>query len=115
MVPWTRGPAATAVAVTGTPLTIGLATPARAERQPPPPRPPGEHTELPDKDARGGALAPTTRQKSAARGVTVRWNRFGAAASVTGDGPLAEGLPGGPEKVARAYLAGNRDLFEIGR
>lgn len=112
--PRTRWTSATAVAVTGTLLTIGLATPARAERRPPPPpRPPGEHTELPDKDARGGALAPTTRQKSAARGVTVRWNRFGAPASVTGDGPLAEGLPGGPEKVARAYLAGNRDLFGL--
>ncbi|TDB94420.1 M36 family metallopeptidase [Actinomadura sp. 7K534] len=113
MVPRTRWTAATAAAVTGTLLTIGLATPAQAERSAPRPEPPGEHVEPPDKDARGGALAPTARQKSAARDVTVRWNRFGTPASVTGTGALADGLPGGPEKAARAYLAGNRDLFGL--
>ncbi|XRQ04487.1 M36 family metallopeptidase, partial [Actinomadura welshii] len=111
--PRKRWTAATAVAVTGTLLTIGLATPGRAERRPPRPQPPAEHTELPDKDARGGALAPTTRQRGAARDATVRWNDLGTPASVTGDGPLADGLPGGPEKVARAYLAGHEDLFGL--
>ncbi|MGW2308033.1 hypothetical protein ACWCOU_08250, partial [Actinomadura luteofluorescens] len=111
--PRTRWTTVTALAATGTLLTTGLAVPGRAEPPPPRPRPPGEHTELADKDARPGRLAPTSRQVGAARGVTVRWNRLGTPASVTDAGPLAGGLPGDPEKAARAYLAGHRDLFGL--
>ncbi|WP_149258655.1 M36 family metallopeptidase [Actinomadura sp. K4S16] len=113
MVPRKRWTAATALAATGTLLTVGLAVPGRAEPPPPRPKAPGEHAELPDKDARPGRLAPTGRQVDAARGVTVRWNRLGTPASVTGAGPLAGGLPGDPEKAARAYLEGHRDLFGL--
>ncbi|GAA4386835.1 hypothetical protein GCM10023088_58230 [Actinomadura verrucosospora] len=113
MVPRTRWTALTALAATGTLLTAGLAVPGRAEPPPPRPRPPGEHTEPADKDARPGRLAPTSRQMGAARGVTVRWNRLGTPASVTDAAPLAGGLPGDPEKAARAYLAGHRDLFGL--
>lgn len=111
--PRTRWTAATALALTGTLLTIGLAAPGHAERRPPRAEPPGGHADLPDKDARTGHLAPTTRQQSAARGVTVRWNPLGTPASVTDTGPLAAGLPGDPERVARAYLTGHRDLFGL--
>ncbi len=111
--PRKRWTAATALAATGTLLTVGLAVPGRAEPPPPRPKAPGEHAELPDKDARPGRLAPTGRQVDAARGVTVRWNRLGTPASVTGAGPLAGGLPGDPEKAARAYLEGHRDLFGL--
>ncbi|WP_433479316.1 M36 family metallopeptidase [Spirillospora sp. CA-142024] len=110
--PRTRRTTVTALAVTGTLLSFGLAVPGRAE-PPPRPRPPGEQAELPDKDARTGDLAPTGRQRSAARGVTVRWNRLGTPASVTDAGPLATGLPGDPEKAARAYLTAHRDLFGL--
>ncbi|WP_240809948.1 M36 family metallopeptidase [Actinomadura sp. WMMA1423] len=111
--PRTRWTAVTALAATGTLLTVGLAVPGRAEPPPPRPQAPGEHAELPDKDARPGRLAPTARQVDAARGATVRWNRLGTPASVTAAGPLAGGLPGDPEKAARAYLAGHRDLFGL--
>ncbi|TDC97223.1 peptidase M36 [Actinomadura sp. 7K507] len=105
--------AATAVAVTGTLLASGLTVPGQAGTLPPRSQPPGEHTELPDKDARTGSLAPTTRQRGAARGVTVRWNRLGTPASVTDAEPLAGGLADDPEKAARAYLAGHQDLFGL--
>ncbi|TDD80687.1 peptidase M36 [Actinomadura darangshiensis] len=101
------------MAVTGTLLTLGFAVPGRAEPPPSGPRPPGGQAGLPDKDARTGALAPTSRQQGAARGVTVRWNKLGTPASVTGAGPLAKGLPGGAEKTARTYLTDHRDLFGL--
>ncbi|MFA1550378.1 M36 family metallopeptidase [Actinomadura chokoriensis] len=103
----------TALAATGTLLTAGLAVPGRAAPPPPRSQPPGDHPELPDKDARTGRLAPTTRQQDAARGVAVRWNRLGTPATVTDAEPLAGGLPADPEKAARAYLAGHRDLFGL--
>lgn len=103
----------TALAATGTLLTAGLAVPGQAAPPPPRSRPSGEHPEPPDKDARTGSLAPTARQLSAARGVTVRWNKLGTPAMVTDAGPLAAGLPGGPEKAARAYLTAHRDLFGL--
>lgn len=112
--PRTRLTAVTAVAVSGTLLTLGLAVPGRAEpRASGPQPPPGERTELQDKDVRPGLLAPTARQQSAARGVTVRWNRLGTPGAVTDSGPLASGLSGKPEQVARAYLTGHRDLFGL--
>ncbi|MFG2088476.1 M36 family metallopeptidase [Spirillospora sp. NPDC048824] len=111
--PRTRWIAATALAVTGTLLTSGLTVPGQAETRTPRSQPPGEHVELPDKDARTGRLAPTTRQRGAARGVTVRWNKLGTPASVTASGPLAAGLAGDPEKAARAYLTGHRELFGL--
>lgn len=111
--PRTRWITVTALAATGTLLTAGLAVPGRAAPPPPRSQPPGDRPELPDKDARTGRLAPTGRQEGAARGVTVRWNKLGTPAAVTDAEPLAGGLPGDPEKAARAYLAGHRDLFGL--
>ncbi|MEO3824020.1 M36 family metallopeptidase [Actinomadura sp. B10D3] len=111
--PRTRRTRVTALAVTATLLTAGLAAPGRAEQPPPRPVPPGEQPEPPDRDARTGSLAPTGGQRGAARGVTVRWNRLGTPAAVTAAGPLATGLPDDPEKAARAYLTQHRDLFGL--
>ena len=111
--PRTRWITVTALAATGTLLTAGLAVPGRAAPPPPRSQPPGDRPDLPDKDARTGHLAPTKRQQGAARGVQVRWNRLGTPAAVTDAEPLAGGLPADPEKAARAYLAGHRDLFGL--
>jgi extracellular elastinolytic metalloproteinase len=61
-------------------------------------------------DNRPGAVAPP-RSLRAAAGVTVRWNRLGTPASLTG--PLATGLDGSPEKVARQYLKRSRGFFSL--
>ncbi|MEU5876413.1 M36 family metallopeptidase [Spirillospora sp. NPDC047279] len=113
---WTR---AVALAAAGMLLSAMAAVPARGEPRAGRPRPPdiqGEHTALPDKDARTGRAAPTSKQQdSAAAGTTVRWNRLGTPATVTKAGaPLATGLPGDDaEKAARAYLTANRDLYGL--
>jgi extracellular elastinolytic metalloproteinase len=76
----------------------------------------GEHSALPDRDVRAGALAPTSRQKQEASGKTVRWNKFGSPATVrpqAAAAPLASGLAEDPVKAARAYLNSNSALFGL--
>ncbi|MEV0676114.1 M36 family metallopeptidase [Actinosynnema sp. NPDC050436] len=70
-----------------------------------------------DVDHRPGATRPTDRQVALAgdRGTTVRWNRYGAPATLV---PRADGqrrdAAKDPVAVARAYLGDNRELFGLG-
>src|SRR6266542_2136593 len=80
------------------------------------PRLQGDQQAAADLDARRGRKAPSARQKAAARGTTIRWNRFGTPQVLTGDGGyLASGLASDPVAAARAWLAGNTALLGIDR
>ena len=101
--------------------TIPLAAPAQADPPAPRPRP----TPLADGilgagsdrhvDARSGVARPTAAQRAAQESTagSVRWNEYGTPGSVTAQRPLAVGLPARPAVAARAYLAGNRELFGL--
>jgi len=78
------------------------------------PRLQGDPQAVVDRDARTGRKAPSAQQRAAARGKTVRWNRFGTPQVLTGDGDyLATGLASDPVAAARAWLAGNTTLLGI--
>src|SRR5262245_31452966 len=80
------------------------------------PRLQGDQQAAVDLDARKGRKAPSAQQRTAARGKTVRWNRFGTPQVLTVDsGYLATGLAGNPVAAARAWLAGNTALLGIDR
>ncbi|RKN26246.1 M36 family metallopeptidase [Micromonospora musae] len=69
-----------------------------------------------DVDNRAGSAAPDARQRGLASKADpdVRWNKLGTPHSLgPGATPLATGLPAEPEAAARAYLAGNHDLFGL--
>ena len=67
------------------------------------PRLQGDPQAVVDRDARTGRKAPSAQQRAAARGKTVRWNRFGTPQLLTGDGDyLATGLVSDPVAAARA-------------
>ena len=66
------------------------------------PRLQGDPQAVVDRDARTGRKAPSAQQRAAARGKTVRWNRFGTPQLLTGDGDyLATGLVSDPVAAAR--------------
>jgi extracellular elastinolytic metalloproteinase len=76
----------------------------------------GEETASLDLDARGGRVSPSRAQRADARelGAVVQWNRFGTPASLVPRGDaLATGLGGDAEEAARAFVAGNAQLFDI--
>ena len=98
-------------------VTGAVGSVPRLEAQAPPP--PGfdfqrEVGGRQDLDARRGEVAPDARQRRAAPGQTVRWNRFGTPQMVTAPGGfLAEGLPAAPEQAARQWIADRADLFGL--
>jgi len=66
-------------------------------------------------DNRPGAAAPSQGQRSLVAGQVVRWNKLGTPASLAGTTkPLAAGLAGDPESVARQYLKRSLGLFSLG-
>lgn len=76
----------------------------------------GTGTDDRDIDRRRGDLAPTDAQRAAGRRTRgdVSFNELGTPADVTSvRGPIATGLPTGPEAAARAYLTDNRTLFGL--
>ena len=78
------------------------------------PRLQGDPQAVVDRDARTERKAPSAQQRAAARGKTVRWNRFGTPQVLSGDGDyLATGLASDPVAAARAWLAGNTTLLGI--
>jgi extracellular elastinolytic metalloproteinase len=69
-----------------------------------------------DADRRQGQKSPTLEQRklAAARGVTVRWNRFGTPRSLVHHGGyLATGLGRDPVSAAKRWLASNRGLLGV--
>jgi hypothetical protein len=69
-----------------------------------------------DVDRRQGQENPTLKQKRlvAARGVTVRWNRFGTPQTLVDyGGYLAAGLGRDPVAAARSWLASNSRLLGV--
>jgi extracellular elastinolytic metalloproteinase len=76
----------------------------------------GEDSERGDLDAREGRAAPTARQRAAAAGLQVTWNRFGTPQSLAAapGGFLARGLSGDEVTAARQWVERNRDLLGIG-
>jgi extracellular elastinolytic metalloproteinase len=71
-----------------------------------------------DADRRQGQKSPTLEQRKvvAARGVTVRWNRFGTPRSLVHyGGYLATGLGRNPVAAARRWLASNGRLLGVSR
>jgi extracellular elastinolytic metalloproteinase len=69
-----------------------------------------------DADRRQGLRSPTLEQKTliAARGITVRWNRFGTPRSLVHQGGyLAAGLGGDPVAAARRWLTSNSRLLGV--
>jgi len=65
-------------------------------------------------DNRPGAVAPSAGQRSLVAGQVARWNKLGTPASLAGTTkPLAAGLTGDPEAVARQYLKGAVSLFAL--
>ncbi|CCH29675.1 M36 family metallopeptidase [Actinosynnema sp. NPDC047251] len=69
-----------------------------------------------DVDNRPGATPPTDRQVALAgdRGTTVRWNRYGAPATLVPRADVQRRDAGqDPVAVARGYLEDNRDLFGL--
>ncbi|GAA4173396.1 hypothetical protein GCM10022251_71350 [Phytohabitans flavus] len=75
----------------------------------------GEKHHSRDLDNRGGTVAPSASQRARAGALgDVRFNALGTPSALgTAAKPLATGLPAGAEAAARAYLAGNRDLFGL--
>ena len=75
----------------------------------------GEGDRLESKDERKGSKAPTAEQRGRVKaGSSVRWNRFGAPASLIDHGTwLATGLPSDPAAAARAYLRANAGLLGL--
>lgn len=76
---------------------------------------------LPDKDHRFGAghYVPTTAQRSAVKklgsDVVATWSHTGTAHSLIARGPLAGPRHGRPDAIARDFVAGQKDLFGLGR
>ncbi|MBB5959564.1 hypothetical protein FHS29_006185 [Saccharothrix tamanrassetensis] len=68
-----------------------------------------------DIDNRPGAARPTDRQLALAgdRGTTVRWNRYGAPATLIPRAGLQARVTGDPAAVARGYLSANSDVFGL--
>ncbi|WP_433271595.1 M36 family metallopeptidase [Actinosynnema sp. CS-041913] len=68
-----------------------------------------------DLDNRPAAAEPTDRQRALAgeRGTTVRWNRYGAPATLIPRAGLRARVAGDPATVARGYLTANRDVFGL--
>jgi extracellular elastinolytic metalloproteinase len=67
-------------------------------------------------DNRPGTAAPSQGQRSLVAGgqVVARWNKLGTPASLAGTArPLAAGLSGDPETVARQYLKRSLGLFAL--
>ncbi|WP_308016462.1 M36 family metallopeptidase [Jidongwangia harbinensis] len=91
---------------------IGIApTGAAAVPTAPPPADPTTDSAYDFVDNRPGAVPPP-RAARAAAGITVRWNRLGTPASLTGK--LATGLDADPEKAARQYLKRSTAFFALG-
>ena len=73
------------------------------------PRLQGDPQAVVDRDARTGRKAPSAQQRAAARGKTVRWNRFGTPQLLTGDGDyLATGLVSDPLRRPEPGLPATR-------
>ncbi|MGN9914513.1 M36 family metallopeptidase [Phytohabitans sp. LJ34] len=104
---------AAVVVIAGTPTFSTAATAAPAA--PADLSLPGEKHVSRDLDNRGGAVAPNAAQRARARSVgAVRFNALGTPSALgNGAKPLATGLPADAEAAARAYLAGNSDLFGL--
>jgi extracellular elastinolytic metalloproteinase len=69
-----------------------------------------------DVDHRGGTVQPSDRQRTVAgqRGTTVRWNRYGAPATLVPRVDLQRrGASDDPVAVARGFLADNREAFGV--
>lgn len=77
----------------------------------------GESSRDADVDNRAGAAQPTDRQRTLAgeRSTTVRWNKYGAPATLIprADAQRRVDAAGDPAAVARGYLMDNRDAFGV--
>ncbi|RKT53775.1 M36 family metallopeptidase [Saccharothrix australiensis] len=116
VVPWTasadpRDGGAPAGARTGAPP---IGAPPAGEVSPAQGDTPGSRLDV---DHRPGAARPTDRQRALAgeRSATVRWNRYGAPATVIPRAGSRTRVEGDPVAVARAYLTANRDVFGLAR
>jgi extracellular elastinolytic metalloproteinase len=75
-----------------------------------------QEQDLPNLDARAGAVAPDAAQLAAVSGMggTARWNRFGTPRSLISYGGFLSGeLAGAPADAARAWIGANRGLFRL--
>jgi extracellular elastinolytic metalloproteinase len=109
-----RRPGRSAVIAVLTLTTALTAAPTGASASPAPRQAPGD--EYAFVDNRPGSAAPSSGQRSlvAGAGLAARWNRLGTPASLgAATGPLAAGLPGDPEAVARQYLKRSLGLFAL--